>query len=367
MALRAMVATRLLTASLESTEGLGVRQAVGSFTRIEVRIREAQESDEPRILDIGNAIYPEYRDTLEEFRHRLTRLRDGGYVSVLSVAEERPGEIVGASHFHHMPGQFDPARFRVDVYVDPAWRRRGAGAALHDHMVEAVVARGGRHLESSTRETMAESIAFLVRRGYRETMRAWETRLDVARFEPAPFASYRARVRDQGVMITTLADEVKRDPEALRRAHALHDAVLADIPAPIPYTPVPFEQFLQVNVESPRALLNAYFIAKVGDVHIGEANLQRPAEGAHLYHNVTGVLPGYRGRGIAMVLKLATIEFARAHGHSEIRTWNEVNNVGMLAINDRLGFVRQPAWLTFEREVGAAPEATVPRGPSGDA
>jgi len=144
MALRAMVATRLLTASLESTEGLGVRQAVGSFTRIEVRIREAQESDEPRILDIGNAIYPEYRDTLEEFRHRLTRLRDGGYVSVLSVAEERPGEIVGASHFHHMPGQFDPARFRVDVYVDPAWRRRGAGAALHDHMVEAVVARGGR-------------------------------------------------------------------------------------------------------------------------------------------------------------------------------------------------------------------------------
>jgi GNAT superfamily N-acetyltransferase len=367
MALRAMVATRLLTAPLESTEGLGVRQAVGSFTRIEVRVREAQEADEPRILDIGNAIYPEYRETLQELRHDLARLRDGGYVSVLSVAEAPGGQIIGHSHFHQIPWQFDPARFRVDVYVDPAWRRRAAGAALYDHMLEAVVARGGRHLESSVRETMADSRAFLVRRGFRETMRTWETRLDVGRFDPMPFARYLARVRQQGIEITTLADEVKRDPEALRRAHALHDAVLADIPAPIPYTPVPFEQFLQVNVESPRALLNAYFIAKAGDVHIGEANLQRPAEGTHLYHNVTGVLPAYRGRGIAMVLKLATIEFAQAHGHSEIRTWNEVNNVGMLVINDRLGFVRQPAWLTFEREVGAAPEATAPGGPGGDA
>jgi GNAT superfamily N-acetyltransferase len=311
---------------VESTEGLGVRSAVGSFPGIEVRIREAQEADEPRIVEIGNAIYPEYRETREGLCYDLARLREGGYVSVLSVAEEPGGEIVGHSHFHHMPGQFDPARFRVGVYVDPAWRRRGAGSALHDHMVEAVAARGGRHLESSARETMAESVAFLVRRGYRETMRTWETRLDVARFDPAPFAWYPLRVCEHGVGITTLADEMKRDPDALRHAHARHDAALADIPSPIPYTPVPFEQFVRTDVESPPALLDAHF----------------------------------------------TIEYARAHGHSEIRTWNEVNNVEMLAINDRLGFVRQPAWLTFEREVVATPEAATPvvaapARPGGDA
>jgi hypothetical protein len=52
-----------------------------------------------------------------------------------------------------------------------------------------------------------------------------------------------------------------------------------------------------------------------------------------------------------MVLKLATIAYAREQGATEIRTWNDVHNVEMLAINDRLGFVRQPAWLTFERDV----------------
>ena len=77
----------------------------------------------------------------------------------------------------------------------------------------------------------------------------------------------------------------------------------------------------------------------------------------HLYHNVTGVLPAYRGRGIAMALKLATIAYAQARGSTEIRTWNEVQNTGMLVINDRLGFVRQPAWITFEKSLTPAASA----------
>ncbi len=72
---------------------------------------------------------------------------------------------------------------------------------------------------------------------------------------------------------------------------------------------------------------------------------------------MTGVLPSHRGRGIAMALKLATIAYGRQHGYSEIRTWNETHNTGMLAINERLGFTRQPAWITFEAalEPGCAP------------
>ncbi len=328
-----------------------MQRTAGFSTRAQIRVREATEADESRILEIGNAIFPEYKETLEEFRADVSRLRDGGYVSVRAVAECPDGQIVGHSHLHQMPGQFDRARFRVGVYVDPAWRRRGVGSALHDHLLEGVAAQDGRHLEAGARETMVDSIAFLRQRGFRETMRTWETRLDVTRFDPGPFAAYAVRVRDQGIVVTTLSDEARRDVGALRRAHALHDAMLADIPSPIPYTPVPFDEFIRVNVDSPRALLDAYFIATLGETYVGEANLRRPALGTHLYHNITGVLPAYRGRGIAMSLKLATIAYARARGYTEIRTWNDVHNVEMLAINDRLGFVRQPAWLTFERDI----------------
>ncbi len=322
-----------------------------------VMIREATEADVPRILQIDNAMFPEYPETLEEFQAHQSRLQSGGYTTVFAVAETSPGQIIGYSNFHHMPGQFDPARYRVVACTDPAWQRRGVGSALMEQMLGAVAARGGRALETFARETMPEAVAFLEHRGFTETMRTWENRLDVSRFDPAPFAHYLNRVRAAGVEITTLDEERRRDPDALRRAHELYDAIEADIPSPIPFTPPPFEQFVLSTIESPRARLDAYFLASIGETYVGVANLQKPAEGTHLYHDTTGVLPAYRGRGIAMALKLATIAYARARGYSEIRTWNAAQNTGMLTINERLGFVRQPAWITFERSLASGRSA----------
>ncbi len=334
-----------------------VARAAGLPARAIVEIRGATEADVPRILEIDNAVFPEYPETLEEFQALQARLRAGGYATVFAVAETPTGQILGYSNFHHMPGQFDPARYRVVVCTDPAWQRRGVGSALMEQMLDAIAARGGLALETFARETMPEVVAFLEQRGFTETMRTWEYRLDVTRFDPAPFAHYLDRARQAGVEITTLAEERRGDPDALRRAHELYDAIEADIPSPIPFTPPPFEHFMLSTIESPRALLDAYFLARIGETYVGVANLQKPAEGTHLYHDTTGVLLVYRGRGIAMALKLATIAYARARGYSEIRTWNAVQNTGMLTINERLGFVRQPAWITFERSLGSARSA----------
>jgi GNAT superfamily N-acetyltransferase len=321
----------------------------GASCRVGVRVRPASNADIGRILEIGNAVLPDYPETPEEFHAGEDRLRAGGYTSVHLVAETAEGLIVGYCAFRHMPGQFRPTRYHLSVFTQPEWQGRGIGGALYRHALADLSALGATELESFARETMRASVAFLERRGFRETMRTWETRLDLTRFDLAPVAHYHERARAAGVVITTLADEQQRDRQTLRRAYELHNAVLADIPLPIPFTPPSFEHFLQSRLESPRSLLDAYFIAKVAGEYVGEANLERPARGTHLYHDVTGVLPPYRGRGIAMALKLATIAYGQARGYLEIRTWNDVGNVGMLAINDRLGFVRQPAWITFEK------------------
>ena len=66
-----------------------------------------------------------------------------------------------------------------------------------------------------------------------------------------------------------------------------------------------------------------------------------------IYTGFTGVKRSHRRMGIALALKLRGIAYAKAHGHPVIRTNNDSTNKAMLSINERLGFVKQPAWITF--------------------
>jgi hypothetical protein len=50
-----------------------------------------------------------------------------------------------------------------------------------------------------------------------------------------------------------------------------------------------------------------------------------------------------------MALKLEVIRFAKGYGASVIKTWNDSTNVGMLAINQELGFRRHVGLIRFEK------------------
>jgi hypothetical protein len=77
-----------------------------------------------------------------------------------------------------------------------------------------------------------------------------------------------------------------------------------------------------------------------------------------LYNGLTGVLRSHRRRGIALVLKLRGIAYAQSLGRPTIKTWNEANNRAMLAINEALGFVKQPAWIDFVKVLRPEDETT---------
>ena len=65
---------------------------------------------------------------------------------------------------------------------------------------------------------------------------------------------------------------------------------------------------------------------------------------------LTAVRRNARGRGIAMVLKVRQISAAKLAGCMRIQTDNDSRNEGMLAINGKLGFERQPAVLSLRKE-----------------
>jgi len=84
--------------------------------------------------------------------------------------------------------------------------------------------------------------------------------------------------------------------------------------------------------------------------YVAESSLFRSSELPDvLCQGIIGTRRAYRGRGIALALRLRTIGSARSHGKREIRAWNDTPNAAMLAINTALGFVRQPAWITYEK------------------
>jgi len=52
----------------------------------------------------------------------------------------------------------------------------------------------------------------------------------------------------------------------------------------------------------------------------------------------TGTRRAYRGRGLALAVKLASINWAAANGITRLLTYNDATNAPMLAVNARLGY-----------------------------
>jgi GNAT superfamily N-acetyltransferase len=109
--------------------------------------------------------------------------------------------------------------------------------------------------------------------------------------------------------------------------------------------------FVETLRSNPKILPDAYFVAVHDGEYVGQSVLWANRADAGLDTGLTGVRRAYRRRGVALALKLRGIDYARRHGHPLIRTGNDSHNLPMLSINERLGFVKQPAWILLSRGI----------------
>jgi len=298
----------------------------------------------------ANACYPEYPFSVTEMRHWDESFDFTRFFKTRFVAEEG-GRLVGGVEIGHRPGRFHPDRYLFDLWVVPDARRRGHGTRLYDAAVAALVARNAAAATGSIKESMTEGLEFIKRRGWVEMRRDWESRLRVANFDFAKFGSAGERVAKEGIRVTTFADESGRDPQAERKAHDLISEIRRDVPATDPATDETFEQWQKHWTGSPSFMPDAFFIAIDRDGRwLGMSNLERQLEdGSFVWQGLTGVRREARGRGVAMALKLRTVVHAQRMGVDHIKTWNDQKNQPMLAINEAMGFKKEPAWLRLEK------------------
>lgn len=161
-------------------------------------------------------------------------------------------------------------------------------------------------------------------------------KLDLETFDDAAFEPYLQRCRDAGLEFTDMAE--LGDTAAHRRAlYELNKTCSADIPQRGEF--YTFDEYLAEGIDIPSYDPRGVVLAIERTRWVGmSATSLLPAEGC-AFSEMTGVLPDYRGRGVALAMKLLAIRFARGSGMRWLRTVHHPANASAIAVNRRLGFV----------------------------
>jgi GNAT superfamily N-acetyltransferase len=217
----------------------------------------------------------------------------------------------------------------LQASVAPEFRRGGLGAALLErceaHLADLGVARA---LSSSTPEEASRR--FAAAHAFRHTHTIRISGVDPRTIEPAS--------APPGVELRRLAE---LEP---RKVFELDAEAMRDIPGEGAADAVSFEQWLADYWGHPDTDLDASVAAVVDGRPVAFTHL-RVAPGGRAVTDMTGTLREYRGRGLALLAKRATLVNAARRGVQLVSTENDETNGPMLRVNEKLGY--KPAGSTL--------------------
>jgi mycothiol synthase len=320
---------------------------------IRIRPFTPTTSDYAAISAIGASTPPEYALDYE-FRdvhdwHALDAAFARTGLPLVRYLAEVDGQAVAYAYFFEIAWAPPAGRYWCVIRVRPEYAWRGIGEQLYQQLLADLRARGAQAALLELDDTLAALRPALERRGFRALLHSWAFSLDprtcdLAAFTPDP--------RLRGLQITTLAQELARGADWLPPLHQLYRAVAGDVPIPLHPYPAPGPEWLaEQALGLPESLPDAFFIVRDGKRYVGMSYLHRDEEPNQLMQRITAIHAEYRGRGMALALKLKTIAYAQQHGFHAIHTAVESNNPSMLAINAKLGFVRGPGLVLFEKSI----------------
>jgi GNAT superfamily N-acetyltransferase len=293
---------------------------------------------------------PGWAATAEELAYDDAE-RDPRYHHTTIVAEEVSGAaplMVGVAFTGHDTLAHREGKFFINLRVHPDWQGLGIGKALYQAVLDHLAAYAPQELHAFVWHAHPRTPCFLLERGFVEAWRRVDLTLDVTDFAFTPYAGLEEKIRAQGIEIKTYAD-LAGDPDRVVKLYELDWALWQDIPYGEAVTKRSLEQFAASTTNHPDFLADACFVAMKGSDFAGYLNLLEADDGFST--DMTGVLPAYRGRGVATLLKLYSIRYAQAHGNRPLYTQNDPVNQAMLGLNNKLGFVFSGANIRFVKKL----------------
>jgi GNAT superfamily N-acetyltransferase len=263
--------------------------------------------------------------------------------------------VVGFASYGQSTDDYHPQRFYVNVEVRPEYQRRGIGSALYEQVMEGLQEFDPLVLRADAFTNLPQGFSFLQKRGFYEAFRETPVHLDVASFDPSPYAGLEAKLQSQGIVIKTLR-ELESDPDRDRKIYELYWEANEDVPQEENQIEKPsFNEWITWGLNDPTILHDAYFVATQGDEYIGLRELGKDPDSNILLGGLLGVRRSHRNRGIGLAMQLRGIAYAREHGCPVLKTCTGIQNVPMQALFNKLGYARDPEWQQCQKDIKSKP------------
>jgi GNAT superfamily N-acetyltransferase len=230
-------------------------------------------------------------------------------------------------------------KYRFDLIVDDAWRRRGIGSQSLAMVLTEAQRAGARTLQARAYAECTDAIAFLTRREFVETMRMQGFLLDLLRIDDGALSTQRQRLTSTHIVIVPATISDISDREFWRKIAGLQFATQAGWPDPDPdgIVDVMSETELRRMLIPSGELPLAFFVAERRGEFLGYSVLAvRAHRDREAQFVATAVRPEARYHGIATALRARCLSVAKAAGVQTIRSTS--GHLAILRMNERLGF-----------------------------
>lgn len=295
----------------------------------ELTIRDARAADAPTLARLlSDAYLGQWVYTPEHVIQRLEPVRPGRF-----TLSARCGRKVQAG-LDADPFGTAPGGLRVQLYGDPA-----AFTPLYLEALTRASVLGYRQLLSVVRQDHRPQVEFLGAAGFRNAYQSWGAHLELSSFDFAPYRALEEKHYLDGTEVHSYAPDNTDAPwDALHRLYA--EGLQSTPKNPTTTHDSDSPEYFRSEVAAGRV----FAAVRRGEV-LSYTALGLNETGVDSEHTATRAAS--RGQGLATLIKATALAWAREQGYATASTGGNVANLPMLRVNQRLGYLPEPMWLTW--------------------